>query len=41
LERGWSLERCASLGNHLGSLKIAHQGPQNYQLSDAIRALLV
>jgi adenosine kinase len=40
LERGWSLERCANLGNHLGSLKIAHQGPQNYQLNDAIRALL-
>jgi adenosine kinase len=41
LERGWSLERCAHLGNHLGALKIAHQGPQNYHLSDAIRALLV
>ena len=30
LERGWSLERCATLGNHLGSLKIAQRGPQNY-----------
>lgn len=32
LERGWSLVRCAQLGNHLGSIKIAHQGPQNYAL---------
>ena len=30
LENGWSLERCAALGNHLGSIKIAQQGPQNY-----------
>ncbi|MEI7536318.1 MAG: carbohydrate kinase family protein [Comamonadaceae bacterium] len=30
LERGWSLLRCATLGNHLGSLKIAQRGPQNY-----------
>ena len=30
LENGWSLERCAALGNHLGSIKIARQGPQNY-----------
>jgi adenosine kinase len=30
LERGWSLVRCAQLGSHLGALKIAHQGPQNY-----------
>ena len=37
LENGWSLERCAALGNHLGSVKIAQRGPQNYQfaLSDA------
>ncbi|MBK7050303.1 MAG: carbohydrate kinase family protein [Rhodoferax sp.] len=30
LEQGWPLTRCAALGNHLGSLKIAHRGPQNY-----------
>ncbi len=40
LERDWSLTRCASLGNHLGALKIAHQGPQNYALTDTIRALI-
>ncbi len=32
LEKGWPLERCAALGNHLGSVKIAHRGPQNYAL---------
>ena len=30
LEQGWSLARCAALGNHLGALKIAHRGPQGY-----------
>jgi adenosine kinase len=30
LERGWSLVRCAELGNRMGSHKIAHRGPQNY-----------
>ncbi len=37
LEQGWSLERCAALGNQLGSVKIAHRGPQNYNfaLADA------
>jgi adenosine kinase len=30
LERGWPLARCAELGNRIGSLKIAHRGPQNY-----------
>ena len=30
LENGWSLARCAALGNHLGAVKIAHRGPQNY-----------
>ncbi len=30
LEQGWSLERCARLGNQLGSIKIADRGPQNY-----------
>ena len=30
LERGWSLERCAALGNRLGALKIASRGGQNH-----------
>ena len=33
LERGWELVRCAELGNRMGALKIAHRGPQNYQLN--------
>ena len=33
LERGWDLVRCAELGNRMGALKIAHRGPQNYQLN--------
>ena len=32
LEQNWPLVKCAQLGNKLGALKIAHQGPQNYQL---------
>ncbi|GAA4352282.1 carbohydrate kinase family protein [Variovorax defluvii] len=32
LEQGWSLTRCAALGNRLGALKIAQRGPQNYQV---------
>lgn len=32
LERGWSLVRCAALGNRMGALKIAQRGPQNYVL---------
>ncbi|MCB2028233.1 MAG: carbohydrate kinase family protein [Rhodoferax sp.] len=32
LERGWPLERCAMLGNRLGSIKIAQRGPQNYSI---------
>lgn len=32
LERGWPLTRCAELGNHMGAIKIAHKGPQNYQV---------
>src|ERR1035437_8600941 len=32
LEQGWPLVRCAKLGNHLGSLKIAQRGPQNYRI---------
>ena len=36
LERGWELVRCAELGNRMGALKIAHRGPQNYQLNFAV-----
>jgi adenosine kinase len=32
LEQGWSLERCARLGNQVGAIKIANRGPQNYTL---------
>ncbi len=32
LERGWSLEQCAELGNRVGAIKIAHSGPQNHTL---------
>ena len=38
LEKGWSLERCAELGNRLGALKIAARGPQNYHLDFAVPA---
>ena len=34
LEQGWDLVRCAELGNRMGALKIAHRGPQNYQIAD-------
>ncbi|MDQ2733428.1 MAG: carbohydrate kinase family protein [Pseudomonadota bacterium] len=30
LERGWSLERCAQLGNRLGAQKISSRGGQNH-----------
>jgi adenosine kinase len=33
LERGWSLERSAMLGNRAGAAKIAHRGGQNHILS--------
>ena len=36
LERGWSLERCAGLGNRLGALKIASRGGQNHVLDRTI-----
>ena len=36
LEKGWTLVRCAELGNRLGALKIAQRGPQNYQLDFAL-----
>lgn len=38
LEKGWSLARCAELGNRLGALKIAARGPQNYHLDFAVPA---
>ena len=34
LEKGWSLDKCAALGNEVGARKIAQRGPQNYQLND-------
>jgi adenosine kinase len=30
LEQGWSLARCAELGNRVGAVKIASRGPQNW-----------
>ncbi len=33
LEQGWSLARCAALGNRVGAIKIASRGPQNYSLA--------
>ena len=36
LEQGWSLARCAALGNQVGARKIAQRGPQNYTL-DGLR----
>ena len=38
LERGWSLARCAALGNRVGSLKITSRGGQNYRLDNAFLA---
>ena len=33
LEQGWSLARCAELGNRVGAAKIASKGPQNWSLA--------
>ncbi len=33
LEQGWSLAKCAALGNQVGALKIAQRGPQNYNVA--------
>lgn len=33
LEQGWSLARCAALGNRVGAHKIASRGGQNYALN--------
>ncbi len=35
LERGWSLERCAALGNRLGALKISCRGGQNHRIESS------
>ena len=35
LEQGWSLARCAALGNRVGAHKIASRGGQNYTLTSA------
>ena len=35
LEQGWSLSRCAALGNRMGAHKIASRGGQNYTLDAA------
>lgn len=32
LEQGWTLAKCAALGNQVGALKIASRGPQNYMV---------
>ncbi|MDT4863542.1 Adenosine kinase [compost metagenome] len=34
LAQGWSLPRCAELGNRIGAAKIASRGGQNYTLAD-------
>ena len=39
LEQGWDLLRCAALGNQLGALKVASQGPQNYTVDRQALAL--
>ncbi|TAG32599.1 MAG: carbohydrate kinase family protein [Polaromonas sp.] len=39
LEKGWSLVRCAELGNQVGAHKIAHRGGQNYTLESIKKAL--
>ena len=35
LERGWSLARCADVGNRLGALKIASRGGQNHVIDSS------
>jgi adenosine kinase len=36
LEQGWSLAKCAALGNQVGALKIAQRGPQNYSVDGLV-----
>lgn len=38
LEQGWSLVRCAELGNRVGAHKIAYRGGQNYTLENFVVA---
>jgi len=38
LERGWTLARCAELGNRVGAVKIAERGPQNHRFDDSVLA---
>jgi adenosine kinase len=38
LERGWTLERCAELGNRIGAIKIASRGGQNHVLDRTFAA---
>jgi adenosine kinase len=38
LEQGWSLAKCAALGNQVGALKIAQRGPQNYNVNGLVIA---
>ena len=38
LEQGWSLAKCAALGNQMGALKIAQRGPQNYTVDGLVTA---
>jgi adenosine kinase len=38
LEQGWSLAKCAALGNQVGALKIAQRGPQNYSVEGLVSA---
>jgi adenosine kinase len=38
LSKGWTLERCAKLGNLVGALKIAQRGGQNHQVPAALLA---
>ena len=40
LERGWSLLRCAELGNRIGALKIACRGGQNHVVDRAALGLV-
>lgn len=39
LEQGWTLARCAALGNEVGALKIACAGPQNHRIDRAALGL--
>ncbi|MFC6283310.1 MULTISPECIES: carbohydrate kinase family protein [Polaromonas] len=39
LEKGWSLVRCAELGNRVGAHKIAYRGGQNYTLESIQKGL--